>query len=200
MTLHSHSDSARVRLRTIGKPAGGNEVRLIDDAGKEVPEGHSGEIQVRGPTLISGYYDDPASTRAVWTKDGWYKTGDLGNFDEQGNLVIVGRKKDIIIRGGQNIYPVEIENLLLTHPKVSNIAVVKMPDPVMGEKACAFVVPKEGRDFTIEEMASFLSEKGIAPYKTPERLEITDTLPLMADGQKVDKNVLERDIEEKLRT
>lgn len=199
MTLHSFYDNAEVRLFTIGKPAGGNEVKLVDDAGKEVPKGSPGEILVRGPTLVSGYYDDPETTRQVWTRDGWYKTGDLGTFDESGNLVIVGRKKEIIIRGGQNIYPVEIENLLVSHPKVSNVAVVKMPDPVMGEKACAYVVPKQGQDFTFDDMVSFLKKNAVAAYKLPERLEIVGALPMVAEGQKVDKKVLEKDIGEKLK-
>ncbi len=199
MTLHSFNDGAKVRLLTIGKPAGGNEVRLADNAGKEVPEGSAGEILVRGPTLVSGYYKDPEATWQVWTEDGWYKTGDLGKFDEYGNLVIVGRKKDVIIRGGQNIYPVEIENLLVNHPKVSNVAIIKMPDPVMGEKACAYIVPKQGHDFTFEEMVSFLKKNGIAAYKLPERLEIVDALPMVAEGQKVDRKVLEKDIGEKLK-
>jgi non-ribosomal peptide synthetase component E (peptide arylation enzyme) len=199
MTLHSFYDNAEVRLFTIGKPAGGNEVKLVDDAGKEAPKGNPGEILVRGPTLVSGYYDDPETTRQVWTRDGWYKTGDLGTFDESGNLVIVGRKKEIIIRGGQNIYPVEIENLLLAHPKVSNVAVVKMPDPVMGEKACAYVVSKQGQDFTFDDMVSFLKKNAVAAYKLPERLEIVGALPMVAEGQKVDKKVLEKDIGEKLK-
>ena len=135
----------------------------------------------------------------MWTRDGWYKTGDLGRFDEDGHLMIVGRKKEMILRGGQNIYPVEIEHLLLTHPHVAQVAIVKMPDPVMGERACAYVVPEGGRAFTFLEMISFLQGKGIAPYKLPERLEILDALPMVAEGQKVDKKTLEADILEKLR-
>lgn len=199
MTTHSVQDTVEVRLFTVGKPPRGNEVKLVDDSGRQVPEGDSGQILVRGATLVSGYYNDPETTYKVW-KDGWYNTGDLGQFDEQGNLLIVGRKKDVIIRGGQNILPVEIENLLMTHPKVSNVAVVKMPDPLMGEKACAYVVPVSGEDFTFDEMVSFLKENDIAAYKLPERLEIIDVLPTVADGQKVDKKLLEKDIEEKLKT
>ena len=200
MTSARLDDPHEVRMNTAGKPIYGVEIKVLDDEGVEVEKGQVGEIKARCLCASLGFYQDEAATREIWDEQGWASMGDLGMIDSRGDLVIVGRKKDMIIRGGQNIYPVEIENLLLTHPKVSNIALVKMPDPVMGEKACAFVVPKKGGDFTIEEMASFLSEKGIAPYKTPERLEIIDTLPLMADGQKVDKNVLERDIEEKLRT
>jgi non-ribosomal peptide synthetase component E (peptide arylation enzyme) len=199
MTLHSLNDPVEVRLFTIGRPARGNEVRLIDDAGKETKRGEAGEIQVRGPTLVSGYYKDPEMTRRVYTEEGWYKTGDLGRYDEKGNLLIVGRKKDVIIRGGQNIYPVEIENLLLAHPKVLSVAVVKMPDSLMGEKACAYVVAKDGHAFTFEEMIAFLEKMKVAAYKWPERLEVIHALPMVAEGQKVDKKLLEKDLEEKLK-
>jgi non-ribosomal peptide synthetase component E (peptide arylation enzyme) len=161
--------------------------------------GEAAEIQIKGPGAVSGYFGDPEGTWQVWTKDGWYKTGDLGRFDERGNLIIAGRKKDMIIRGGQNIYPVEIENLLTTHPKVSNVAIVKMPDPVMGERACAYVVPKQRQGFTFKEMVSFLKKEGVSAYKLPERLEIIDTLPMVAEGQKVDKKALEKDVAERLK-
>ncbi len=198
MTHHARADTQAVRLCTIGKPAAGNELKLVDDNGRECPGIEVGEMVAKGPTLVSGYYKDPAATAAVWDDDGWYRTGDLGKFDGQGNLIIVGRKKEMIIRGGQNIYPAEIENLLLTHPLVQQVALVKMPDPVMGEKACACVVPAEGGDFTFEAMVSFLRGKGVAPYKLPERLEIIASLPMVAEGQKVDKKFLEGEIAAKL--
>ena len=154
---------------------------------------------ISGLIIMEGYYKDPEATWQVWTRDGWYKTGDLGKFDETGHLMIVGRKKEMILRGGQNIYPVEIEHLLMTHPKVSNVAIVKMPDPIMGERACAYVVCEPGQDFTFPEMVSFLAGKGIAPYKLPERLEIITSLPMVAEGQKIDKKALEKDIAEKLK-
>lgn len=197
--LGSIDDPPEVRLRTVGKPYAGAEVKLVGENGEEVPRGESGEILLRGPAAVSGYYKDPEATWQVWTGDGWYQTGDLGKLDDAGYLMIVGRKKDMIIRGGQNIYPVEIENILITHPKVSHVAIVKMPDPVMGERACAYVVPGQGQDFTFPEMVSFLKEKSIAPYKLPERLEILDALPMVAEGQKVDKKALEKDIAEKLK-
>ncbi len=198
MTLHGVSDPDEVRLYTVGKPGEGNEIRLVDDAGKEGPGVEVGEILARGPTLVTGYYKDPEAMKSVWTEDGWYRTGDLGRFDERGNLVIVGRKKEMIIRGGQNIYPVEIENLLMTHAQVSQVAVVKMPDPMMGEKACAYVVLEGGQGLTFEQMAAFLQGRGVAAYKLPERLEIIDALPLLASG-KVDKKLLEKDVAEKLK-
>lgn len=198
MAVHSLSDSDTVRLSTVGKPGPGNEIRLIDDSGKEGPEVGVGEILVRGPLIITGYYKDPEAVKSAWTEDGWYQTGDLGKFDKDGNLLIVGRKKDMIIRGGQNLYPSEIENLLLTHPEISQVAVVKMSDPLMGEKACAYIVSERVQDFTLEEIISFFQKKGVAAYKIPERVERISALPLLASG-KVDKKSLEKDVAEKLK-
>ena len=105
----------------------------------------------------------------------------------------------MIIRGGQNIYPAEIENLLVNHPKIKRVAVVAMPDPIMGEKACAYIVPAGKELITMEEMVAFLKEKGIAPFKIPERLEVVDKFPMVSDGQKIDKKVLAQDISQKLK-
>jgi non-ribosomal peptide synthetase component E (peptide arylation enzyme) len=197
VTATQLDDPPEVRLFTVGKACGGTEIRVVDDAGEELPRGEIGEIWGRGPGCSSGYYKDPEATWQAWTKDGWFRLGDLGKVDDQGNITVVGRKKDMIIRGGQNIYPVEIENLLFTHPKVLDVAVVGMPDPVMGEKACAYIVPRPGQDLSFDETVSFLKNKGIATYKLPERLEIIDRLP-MVGGQKVDKRRLVEDIQEKL--
>ncbi len=186
------------RILTAGHPKPSVEVKMVDDDGREVPKGEVGEIWVRGATFVSGYFKDPEGTGQAWTADGWFRMGDLGRWDDRGNIVIVGRKKDLIIRGGQNVYPVEIENKLITHPKVAAVAVVAMPDPVMGEKACAFVVPKAGADFTFEEMVAFLKGKNLAMFKIPERLELTDRFPMVAAGQKVDKKALQQIIKDKL--
>ncbi len=190
--------SREERLLTVGKPYGGNEVKLVDEEDNEVPKGEIGEIRVKGPSSASGYYHNPEATWQAWTRDGWFNMGDLGKFDERGNLVVIGRKKDVIIRGGQNIYPAEVENLLVANPKVAAVALVGMPDTVMGERACAYVVTKQGQALTFEEMVSFLKSKNIATYKLPERLEIMDSLPL-AGEQKVDKKILEKDIIDKLK-
>ncbi|MDO8636269.1 MAG: fatty acid--CoA ligase family protein, partial [Dehalococcoidia bacterium] len=144
ISMGSPEASKEERLLTAGKPLLGAEVKMVDDNGKEVARGNVGEICVRGPTTVSGFYKDPDATAKLWSADGWTKVGDLGKFDEKGNIAIMGRKKDMIIRGGQNIYPAEIENLLLKNPRVFSVAIVGMPDPIMGEKACAYVVPKPG--------------------------------------------------------
>ncbi len=198
VTANSLDDPQEVRLLTVGKPPPGVEVKLVDEAGREVAKGEVGEMWGRGPSFTDSFYHDPEATRQIWTEDGWFKTGDLAKFDEQGNIVLLGRRKDLIIRGGQNIYPAEIEDMLVTHPDVSDAALVSMPDPAMGEKACAYVVPRPGQQLTFDEMTSFLKSKRIALYKLPERLELLDKLPMVADGQKVDKKALVQDITEKL--
>ncbi|MFQ5827322.1 MAG: class I adenylate-forming enzyme family protein, partial [Dehalococcoidia bacterium] len=187
------------RLLTVGKVLPGIERKLVDDEGKEVPQGEVGEVWLRSPAAGSGYYRDIETTRQAWTEDGWFKMGDLGRINRQGNLVLVGRKKDMIIRGGQNIYPAEVENLLMSHPNVYQAAIVGMPDPLLGEKCCAYVVPRPGQEFTFDEMVAFLRTKDLAPYKLPERLESLAELPMVAEGQKVDKNALHKDIEAKLK-
>lgn len=200
-SLHSLDDPPEVRLATAGKLWTGNEFKLLDDEGKEVPPGEVGEVWTRGPHCISGFFGDTELTREVWGSyglDGWARVGDLAKFDEEGNVVLVGRKDDMILRGGMNIYPGEIEAILVTHPKVSNVAVVRRPDPLMGEKACAFVIPKAGQNFTFEEMLSFLKEKKIANFKLPERLEILGSFP-MAGEAKVDKKALTALVTEKLK-
>ncbi len=186
------------RLVTVGKPYGGAELRMLDDNGKEVARGEVGEVILRGPAGDSGYFLDPEATRQAWTEDGWFHTGDLGKLDEDGNLMIVGRKKDMIIRGGQNIYPTEIEALLSKHPKIAEVAIVAMPDPVMGEKACAYVAPRPGQKMTLEQIVAYLRSQNIVPYKLPERLELMDKLPMVADGQKIDKKLLQQDVAQKL--
>ena len=201
LTSASVDDPPDVRLLSVGKVYAGDEVKLVDDAGNEVPRGEVGEVVWRGPTALGSYYRDLNRTLEVRSgqPDGFIATGDLGKLDEQGNLYIVGRKMDIIIRGGQNISPMEIENLLITHPKVVNVAVVAMPDPVMVEKACAYVITRPGSTFTFEEMVAYLRQKRIAPYKLPERLEIVETFPMAGDGQKVDKRTLAQNVARKLK-
>ncbi len=188
-----------VRLLTVGRPWGWGKFKLIGDDGNEVPLGEIGEMAVSAPHAHDGYYDDPEATWQTWSRDGWARIGDLCKVDQDGNLVVVGRKKDMIIRGAYNIYPVEVEGMIASHPKVANVAVVGMPDKLMVERVCAYVVPRPGQEFTFDEMVSFLKEQGITTYKIPERLEIIDSLPMVAEGQKVDKKALREDINAKLK-
>ncbi len=193
----SIDDPLSVRLLTVGKPYTGSKIRLVNDKGEDVGQGEVGRIMISGPFPFAGYYRAPEQNHGIMTGEKWLKLSDLGRFDEQGNLIIVGRIDDVIIRGGQNIYPEEIEALLVDHPKVQNVAIIGMPDPVMGQKSCAYVVPRSNEMFTFEEMVAFLKDKGIAPYKLPERLEIIDKLPVTGGG-KLDRKALCLDMSEKL--
>ena len=192
-------DSPEIRWATAGKSNPWDEIRLLDNEGKEVPKGEVGEVVVKAVTGSAGYFKNPEATKEAIGADGLFHIGDLAKFDDNGTLVIVGRAKNIIIRGGENIYPNEIENLLGTHPKVTQAAVVKMPDPMFGERACAYVSVKPGEEFTFDEMVSFLRGKGLAAFKLPERLEIVDKIPMVGDGIKVDLKGLEKDITDKLK-
>jgi len=198
MCTTSFNDTREVRLATVGFPVPGNEVIIVDSEGNSLPPGEVGEVWAKGPALVSGYYGHPELTEQSWP-DGWFSTGDAGRFDKEGHVVLLGRKRDVIIRGGQNIYPSEIENILMLHPKVKDVAIVRMPDPIMGEKQCAYVVPAQGQTFDFKEMVSFLQSRKIATYKLPERLEVLSELPLVPAANKVDKDRLEEDIANKLK-
>jgi non-ribosomal peptide synthetase component E (peptide arylation enzyme) len=191
-------DPPETRYSTVGRPRAGTEVRLVDQEGRLVAPDQVGELQGRGPSCSSGYYGDPEVTRKAWSADGWLSLGDLGRWDEQGNLIILGRKDELIIRGGQNIQPGEIEAHLLAHPKVKQVAVVGMPDAIMGQKICAYVVPRTEQGVRLEEVVSFLRSMRLAPYKFPERLELVHEFPMVSDT-KVNKRILAADIAEKLR-
>jgi non-ribosomal peptide synthetase component E (peptide arylation enzyme) len=191
-------DSKDLRRRTVGRMLPGNKVRLLDEAGNEVPEGEPGILYFRGPHAPAGYYRDEALTSTVFDPDGWTTTGDIVKFDQE-CLWILGRSKDMIIRGGQNIYPAEIEGLLNDHPKVASVAIVGYPDKEMGERACAYVIPKAGQDFTFDEMVEFLKDKQLAMFKLPERLEVVAEFPAVGDSGKVNKETLKKEIAEKVK-
>lgn len=190
-------DPKELRRRTVGRMLPGNEVKLLDENGHEVPEGEPGILYFRGPHAPAGYYRDEALTATVFDPDGWTTTEDIVKF-EQGCLWILGRAKDMIIRGGQNIYPAEIEGLLNEHPKVASVAIVGYPDREMGERCCACVTTKGGQEFTFEEMIDFLKSKKLAMYKLPEKMIIMETFPTVGDSGKINKKVLKKDIEEKM--
>lgn len=193
----SVEDSKELRRRTVGRMLPGNRVRLVDEEGNVVPDGEPGILYFRGPHAPAGYYRDEELTATVFDEDGWCTTEDIVSFD-QGCLWILGRAKDMIIRGGQNIYPAEVEGLLNEHPKVSSVAIVGYPDRAMGEKCAAYVIPKPGETFTFEEMVEFLKGKQLAMFKLPERLEIVDEFPAVGDSGKVNKETLKKMIKEKV--
>jgi len=178
-------DAPDVRRRTVGRPRGGTEMKVIDADGTTLAQGEVGEVIGRGPCCVSGYLGDPGSER--W-RNGWFHTGDLGRFDAEGNLAIVGRLKEVIIRGGDNVSPSEIEALLRAFPEVAQVAVIGVPDPVLGERVCACVVPAGGRAPELDALRLRLREQGLAPFKLPEKLLLLDSLPLV--GDKVDRRAL----------
>jgi len=190
-------DSKELRRRTVGRMLPGNQVRLVDEKGNPVHEGEPGILYFRGPHAPAGYYRDEKLTSTVFDPDGWTTTGDIVKFD-QGCLWILGRAKDMIIRGGQNIYPAEIEGLLNEHPNVASVAIVAYPDREMGERACACVIPKAGKTIGFQEMVDFLKSKKLAMFKLPEKLVLMDAFPIVGDSGKIDKKVLKRQIEEKI--
>lgn len=184
-------DPAEVRLRGVGRPLAGTEVEIRDEAGNALPHGAVGRVYARGPYCVGGFVDDDAATQAAWAS-GYIAMGDLGRIDEAGYLWLEGRARDIIIRGGQNISPLEIEDVLLNHPAVREVAAVRMPDPEMGERVCVFVVPADrARPPDLQALCAFMLERGLARFKLPERLEIIDALPMNPAGNKVNKPVLE---------
>lgn len=180
---------------TVGKPVPEMGIRVVDESDNECKSGEVGEILTYGPSVTVGYYNNPEANAKSFVGDGWFRTGDQGVFDEHGYLKIVGRKKEMIIRGGANIYPREIEEVLFQHPKVLDAAVVGLPDPRLGERTCACIVTREGETLTLDEIVHFL-KGSIATYKLPERLELLDSLPRTPTG-KVQKGPLRDMVEER---
>ncbi len=191
-------DPEEVRLYTEGRPiCPDDEVRLVDDEDNEVPFGEVGEMCCRGPYTLRGYYGVPEYNARAFTSDGFYRSGDLMRQHPSGNYIVEGRKKDLINRGGEKISAEEIENLILMHPAVQNVACIPMPDPVLGERMCACVILRPGQQLTFEELVQFLASKEIAKHKLPERLEIMEEFPLSTFG-KVSKKTLVEMITRKL--
>jgi cyclohexanecarboxylate-CoA ligase len=176
------SDPLTLRADTDGRPAEGTELRIVDEAGVELPIGERGELLVRGPERFVGYLVPPADEE-VFDADGWFATGDMAKLDAHGQLTIHGRKKDIILRGGENISVKEVEDHLYAHPKIADVAIVAMPDPFMGERACAFVVVAGQEAPTLSELGEFLRGRGLAVQKVPERLEQVGELPKNLAGK-----------------
>jgi 2,3-dihydroxybenzoate-AMP ligase len=193
-------DPEEVRLETCGRPiCPDDEVRLVDDEGREVAPGEVGELTCRGPYTLRGYLRVPEYNAKQFTPDGFYCSGDLMRLHPSGNYVVEGRKKDLINRGGEKISAEEIENLILMHPAVQNVACVAMPDPNLGEKMCACVILRDGHTLDLKELAEFLHQKEIARFKLPERVELMRDFPVSAFG-KVSKKTLVEMIGRKLET
>jgi acyl-CoA synthetase (AMP-forming)/AMP-acid ligase II len=182
-------DPPELLATTVGRATPGVELRVVDDASRAVPTGTAGEVVVRSPATMRGYWNDPEATAAVLDAEGWVHTGDLGFLDEAGYLHLCGRRSEMYIRGGFNVHPVEVESLLARHPAVARVAVVGVPDPVLGEVGLAFVVPRTpGEPPTLAELREFVGAE-LASFKRPDRLVILDDVPL-TPMFKIDKRAL----------
>lgn len=185
-------------MHTDGYAAAGVEIKVVDDARKTLPPGCEGEEASRGPNVFMGYFDEPELTARALDEEGWYYSGDLCRMDEAGYIKITGRKKDIIVRGGENISSREVEDILLQHPKIHNACVVAMPDERLGERSCAYVVLKAPHhSLSLEEVVAFFSRKRVAKYKYPEHIVVIEKLPRTASG-KIQKFLLRKDIMRRL--
>jgi 2,3-dihydroxybenzoate-AMP ligase len=177
-------DSLDTVRETVGRPLSElDEFRLVDAEGREVAPGEAGELLVRGPYTIHGYYRAPEHNAKGFTADGFYRTGDVLRLDEAGNLVVEGRRKDVINRAGEKFSAEEIENLLADHPQIQSAVLVAMPDRVMGEKGCLFAIAREGQMPTLADVVAHMESKRVARFKYPERLEIVQQFPLTAVGK-----------------
>jgi long-chain acyl-CoA synthetase len=175
------------RVGSVGKPVSGVEVRIESPDGAVLPAGDNGEICVRGPVLMTGYWNDPDATEQA-VRDGWLHTGDVGHFDADGYLYVVDRIKDLIIRGGFNVYPRDIEDVLLAHPAVVGAAAVGRPDPKLGEEVVAFLQLAPGATPTLDELMAYAREH-LGAYKYPREIRVVDALPLTS-VMKLDRKAL----------
>ncbi|MBM7717033.1 AMP-binding protein [Siminovitchia sp. FSL H7-0308] len=196
LTMTSFSDSDVVRAETVGKALPGAEVKIVDNNRNEVMNGEVGEIACRSFGVMKGYCNMPEHTKAVLDEDGWFYTGDLGTIDIEGNLRIVGRKKEMVVRGGYNIYPREIEEVFYQHPDVMEAAVVGLPDTVLGEISCACITLKPHSQMDEKDLFQFIRER-IADYKVPDKMIILDEFPMTASG-KIKKISLREELIENL--
>jgi cyclohexanecarboxylate-CoA ligase len=181
VTLTRKHDPIEKVFETDGRALPGNEVRVVDDGRHPVPADTAGHLQARGITHFVGYLRKPELNAT--DEDGWFDTGDLARMDRDGYIRIVGRTKDVIIRGGENIPVAEVENLIYRHPNVSECALVAMPDERLGERGCVFVIPKADARLDLDELTLFLGQHGMAKQYWPERLEIVREMPRTPSGK-----------------
>lgn len=193
VTFNRLDDPRQARYETVGPPwCEDDEIRLLGEDGSEVPAGEVGELACRGPYTLRGYFRVPEVNARAFTRDGFYLTGDLLRRHPSGGFVVEGRKKDLINRGGEKISAEEVENMLLGHPGVRNAACVPMPDPVLGERTCAFVIPAPGANPSLQDLAAYLTGLGLAKFKLPERLVLVQEFPLSPFGKVSKKDLADR--------
>jgi 2,3-dihydroxybenzoate-AMP ligase/mycobactin salicyl-AMP ligase len=191
-------DNPKTVCGSVGKPiCPDDEFRILDDCGQALPAETDGELAARGPGIFAGYLKNPAENERAFTKEGFFRTGDLARMDNYGNVTITGRIKDVINRGGEKISPAQIEKLLLVHPQIADAAVIGMPDSDLGEKICAYIRVETGATLDHEAIKTFMEDIGASKHLIPERVEFVATLPLTEAG-KHDKKALREDIQHKL--
>jgi non-ribosomal peptide synthetase component E (peptide arylation enzyme) len=179
---------------SIGKPTCPyDHYKVVDDADEALPQGHTGHLVVKGPSIFSGYVDMAEENANAFTKDGYFRTGDLAAIDEEGYIQLTGRGKDTIKRGGESIFAAEIENLICDHPQVDAVAVIDIPDPEMGERVCAVIQPQPGADLSLDDVSDYLKSRGASVLQLPEHLRIVAAIPLTPAG-KLDKKRLKAGI------
>ncbi len=189
-TLTRHDDDVEIAALTAGPPPRGNEIRIADeDTGASLPQGAKGELQIRGASVFPGYFNNPDANADSFTTGGWFRSGDLAVMDEGGRASLTGRIKDIINRGGVKYNPADLEELLLAHPGVTQASIVPMEDEILGEKACCFIVAREGAAPDLKDICAFLEKNGVTKNKWPERVELIGEMP-MTPTKKVIKGKL----------
>jgi long-chain acyl-CoA synthetase len=184
----TYNDYYRHVIGSIGTPVPGVEVQIRDENGKRLDQGEEGEICVRGHNIMKGYLNNPEDTRAAFWPDGWFRSGDVGHIDQEGYVFIVDRLKDMIITGGENVYPREVEEQLYTRSEVEECAVVGLPDKEWGERVTAFIVPKPGHEIIPDELKAFLKAR-LSPFKVPKEYVVANELPKSSAGK-----ILKREI------
>jgi non-ribosomal peptide synthetase component E (peptide arylation enzyme) len=199
-TITRPTDTLETICSCVGRPTCPYDTyKVIDEEGNELPPDRQGELVLKGPGVFTGYYKNPQENRKVFTRDGFFRTGDLARIDGKGYITLTGRIKEMINRGGESISATEIEKLISRQPGVAAVAVIPMPDPVMGERVCAYIEPKAGVELTFDEIISFLKGQNASVLKLPERIEFIAAMPYTG-AQKLDKQTLRAEIEKKLRT
>jgi 2,3-dihydroxybenzoate-AMP ligase len=197
-TIPRSGDSLESLINTVGKPTCPYDTyKAVTPEGKELPPNQPGELMIKGPGVFTGYYRAPEENAKVFDEEGFFRTGDLARIDEKGYVTLTGRIKEMINRGGESISATEIEKLIIGHPDVSLVAVIPMPDPVMGERVCAYIQPKAGAKLSFEKIIAYLKDRKASVIQLPERIEFIDTMPV-TKAEKIDKKALREDIEKKL--
>lgn len=197
-TITHSEDNPQTILHTVGRPTCPYDTyKVVDRKGKELPPNTPGELIIKGPGIFTGYYKAPKENKMALNKEGFFSTGDVVKIDEAGNVTITGRIKEMINRGGESISATEIEGLVMGHPGVAIVAVIPMPDPVMGERVCAYIQPKPGANLNFDKIISYLKERKASVLQFPERIEFIVDMPL-TKAEKVDKKTLTEDIKKKI--